>query len=604
MGGKYSKTVAVSPKSQKKTTPFSDDDFNDPTFFLGQAIPENYQEIDNLNMFKDSSRSSLRSEVSAVSWFSDNSSIMDINYTDYQYPFENIVFEGGGNKGIAYAGAIRVLEDVGIWQNIIRLAGASAGAMTAALLAVGFTSNEIENFLRMDLRKIFLDARCGVFSLLPNLNRYYGWHPGKRLFNWFGDQLYEVTQNRDITFLELYTKFGKELCIVVTNINRMDVEYCHVKTTPNLPIRIAVRMSMAIPGLFGSVKYFNYGTTDIYVDGGLLCNYPVHCFDGWWLSLNEQDSFLRRLQPLEDIGRLWDKKERFGTPTNKTIGLLLYASDESDLMMSKLNRRVGIGDPPDRPDTKLSRERAETKCQKLTASREHAVITEAMSMFMKVLAENDITDSYTVSKEELAIAFNKVGDQFTEAHAKKLFGKNYKLQDVFDSLDTNKDGKINFQELMAFIERRGIGVQSHFLGYNRRNVTNFREFLSTVQESLLVNVKRVFVEKDDIERTIGIDTVYLNTTDFNMETADKDFLVAQGARATRSFLRHWIRNNNPIRQGVQADDNKEDVLFHESPKETKTVETEPKVKGVLPLLTDKTKKLPVTKKKKIVKPIK
>ena len=27
-------------------------------------------------------------------------------------------------------------------------------------------------------------------------------------------------------------------------------EYCHVKTTPNMPIRLAVRMSMSIPGLY------------------------------------------------------------------------------------------------------------------------------------------------------------------------------------------------------------------------------------------------------------------------------------------------------------------------------------------------------------------
>lgn len=49
-------------------------------------------------------------------------------------------------------------------------------------------------------------------------------------------------------FLKLYEKTGKELCVVVTNLNHMTEEYCHVKTTPDMPIRLAVRMSMAIPG--------------------------------------------------------------------------------------------------------------------------------------------------------------------------------------------------------------------------------------------------------------------------------------------------------------------------------------------------------------------
>lgn len=34
-------------------------------------------------------------------------------------------------------------------------------------------------------------------------------------------------------------------------------------------------------GLFEAVKLKNYlGEEDVYVDGGLLCNYPIHAFDG------------------------------------------------------------------------------------------------------------------------------------------------------------------------------------------------------------------------------------------------------------------------------------------------------------------------------------
>lgn len=33
-------------------------------------------------------------------------------------------------------------------------------------------------------------------------------------------------------------------------------------------------------GMFSATKYTVFGHTDIFVDGGVLCNYPVHCFDG------------------------------------------------------------------------------------------------------------------------------------------------------------------------------------------------------------------------------------------------------------------------------------------------------------------------------------
>ena len=50
------------------------------------------------------------------------------------------VFEGGGVKGIALVGAVAVAEEKGYrWAN---LAGTSAGAIVASLLAAGYTGAE------------------------------------------------------------------------------------------------------------------------------------------------------------------------------------------------------------------------------------------------------------------------------------------------------------------------------------------------------------------------------------------------------------------------------------------------------------------------------
>jgi len=52
------------------------------------------------------------------------------------------VFEGGGTLGTAYVGSLRALADNNIW--FARVVGNSAGAITAALVAVGFTAAEIQ----------------------------------------------------------------------------------------------------------------------------------------------------------------------------------------------------------------------------------------------------------------------------------------------------------------------------------------------------------------------------------------------------------------------------------------------------------------------------
>ena len=51
-----------------------------------------------------------------------------------------------------------------------------------------------------------------------------------------------------VSAVQVKERFDRELCVVVTNLNQMSTEYCHPKTTPDMAVRMAVRMSMAIPG--------------------------------------------------------------------------------------------------------------------------------------------------------------------------------------------------------------------------------------------------------------------------------------------------------------------------------------------------------------------
>ena len=63
-------------------------------------------------------------------------------------PVQNLAIKGGGPKGIAYIGALEVLEEKGLLNGVKRVSGASAGAITAALLSVGYTPKEIKGFLK------------------------------------------------------------------------------------------------------------------------------------------------------------------------------------------------------------------------------------------------------------------------------------------------------------------------------------------------------------------------------------------------------------------------------------------------------------------------
>ena len=54
----------------------------------------------------------------------------------------DVVFEGGGAKGVVFAGALRELDARGMKTR--RLVGTSAGAITATLIAAGYSAEQIE----------------------------------------------------------------------------------------------------------------------------------------------------------------------------------------------------------------------------------------------------------------------------------------------------------------------------------------------------------------------------------------------------------------------------------------------------------------------------
>jgi len=200
----------------------------------------------------------------------------------------NLVFEGGGMKGIAYAGAIRELDRRGLLGAVTRVAGASAGAITAAFLAVGVEPAELEKILRETDFAAFMDGKGWVFRDASRLFDAYGVHPGNTAEDWLRSQIAHLTERLtgraqpDLTFAELaalaaaYPGRARDLHVVTTNLSQRMTEVFSASSRPDVPIYKAVRMSMSIP-LFFEAYPFN---GDLYVDGGVSWNYPIDLFDG------------------------------------------------------------------------------------------------------------------------------------------------------------------------------------------------------------------------------------------------------------------------------------------------------------------------------------
>lgn len=192
------------------------------------------------------------------------------------YPFRNLVFEGGGVKGIAYVGAMKVLEKQEILKNIYRVGGTSAGSINAVLFAAGFTNQETLNVLNKVDFNDFKDDSWGALRDMNRLKNEYGWYKGDFFREWIGDLLKKKTDSSNITFKALKEFSGKELYVYASNLSTNFGEVYSSEHTPRMRVVDAVRRSMSIPLFFRAVKD---DRKDIIVDGGAINNYPVKLFD-------------------------------------------------------------------------------------------------------------------------------------------------------------------------------------------------------------------------------------------------------------------------------------------------------------------------------------
>jgi len=242
-----------------------------------------------------------------------------------KYNFRNLVFEGGGVKGIAYVGALEVLEQKEILPSIIRVAGTSAGAITAGLLAAGFNSDEIFDIMKNTNFKKFKSGSIFPFFNLYRLYKNFGLFKSDALQEWFEETISKKL-NKNITFKELAKlskgdNLIKELYVVGANLNqRKEMVFSH-KTVPNMKISEAIRISMSIPLYFEAIKKGK----EVYADGYIFYDYPLDIFDNKKF-LDNKRNFWR----IPDVSE--DKK----VFNRETIGL--HVSDLNEIQNQVKNK--------------------------------------------------------------------------------------------------------------------------------------------------------------------------------------------------------------------------------------------------------------------------
>jgi predicted acylesterase/phospholipase RssA len=250
----------------------------------------------------------------------------------------DLVFEGGGAKGIVFVGAMEAFTEAG--HAFGRLMGTSAGAITATLLAAGYSAAEMqaaisekengrsvfEKFLatpekfddetihnsviRSLLRSVdlplvpdWIEEKLDVYistallrwPLYRNLFSFIengGLYSADHFVEWLRRKLdsgsYQGRPRRfsDMNFADFHAATGVDLTLIAADTSDQRILILNHQTAPRCPIVWATRMSMSIPLLWQEViwqaEWGDYRGTPIagnaIVDGGMLSNFPLELF--------------------------------------------------------------------------------------------------------------------------------------------------------------------------------------------------------------------------------------------------------------------------------------------------------------------------------------
>ncbi|MFT6868503.1 MAG: NTE family protein [Cyclobacteriaceae bacterium] len=224
--------------------------------------------------------------------------LVSLNSSAQERIIKNLVFEGAGMRGLAYAGVIGEFESQGLMEQVEKVGGTSAGALTAMMISIGYNSIEIDDILRHTEFQKFND---GVVGAISRMNKNFGWFHGEAFMLWIESHIESKTGNAEITFSELIESGFLPLYITTTCVNKQKLYVLSHETYPNMKVKDAVRASVSIPLYFKAVFINEQGTSypnyedrkdlDILVDGGIVGNYPIFLFDS--LAVSERNEVVR-----------------------------------------------------------------------------------------------------------------------------------------------------------------------------------------------------------------------------------------------------------------------------------------------------------------------
>jgi predicted acylesterase/phospholipase RssA len=214
------------------------------------------------------------------------------------FPYDNVVFEGGGVHGLAYFACLQYLNDVNAYTKVKRWAGSSVGSFVATCAACKISPQLLLSDVITLTSDIFFGGTTKPRAFYNVLRKWGAYDLQIRFRPWLQDFFTRHIGVPSLTFGEIHARYGTDLHISVLNITTMKIMVLNSCTTPAVNVVEAIIAAMSVSMMFIPQKIASLD--GLYVDAGFNDNMPLYTFDdtdhGGVHSYNERTLGIRSVQ--------------------------------------------------------------------------------------------------------------------------------------------------------------------------------------------------------------------------------------------------------------------------------------------------------------------
>lgn len=190
---------------------------------------------------------------------------------------KHIVISGGGAAGFSFYGALKHSQERGLWNicDIERIYSTSAGSIISVFLALGYDWNVLDDYIiKRPWNQVY---KCELPMAIQAIKNQ-GLFGSAVIQETFTPLFHGKDIPLDVTLSNFYDINKKELHFITTDYKTFDYVDVSYKTHPNWKLVDAIYASCSLPILFSPFykKEEDTSNVDVYLDGGIRMNYPLH----------------------------------------------------------------------------------------------------------------------------------------------------------------------------------------------------------------------------------------------------------------------------------------------------------------------------------------